>query len=117
MDCSAVEVERSPRRTRQQARVVIAGNGPGHAAIRAAAAWDGPLVAIFGALERVAATRGSRDRRWVTMDGVRDIVILGSTGSVGTQALDVVARNPDRFRIVALAAGGARPELLAEQAI
>ena len=44
-------------------------------------------------------------------------MILGSTGSVGTQALDVVARNRDRFRVVALAAAGARPELLAEQAI
>ena len=47
----------------------------------------------------------------------RDVVVLGSTGSIGTQALDVVARNPDRFRITALAAGGARPELLAEQAL
>jgi 1-deoxy-D-xylulose-5-phosphate reductoisomerase len=47
----------------------------------------------------------------------RDVVILGSTGSVGTQALDVVARNPERFRVVALAAGGSQPELLAEQAI
>jgi 1-deoxy-D-xylulose-5-phosphate reductoisomerase len=47
----------------------------------------------------------------------RDLVLLGSTGSVGTQVLDVVARNPDRFRVVALAAGGDRPELLAEQAL
>ncbi len=47
----------------------------------------------------------------------RDIVLLGSTGSVGTQALDVVRRNPDRFRVVALAAGGGRVELLARQAL
>ena len=47
---------------------------------------------------------------------MRDIVLLGSTGSIGTQAIDVVARNPDRFRVVALAAGGADVELLAEQA-
>jgi len=47
----------------------------------------------------------------------RDVVVLGSTGSVGTQALDVVSRNPDRFRVVAIAAGGTRPELLARQAI
>ena len=47
----------------------------------------------------------------------RDVVVLGSTGSIGTQALDVVARNPDRFRVVALAAGGGRPELLAAQAL
>lgn len=46
----------------------------------------------------------------------RDVVILGSTGSIGTQALDIVRRNPDRFRVVALAAGGGNPGLLAEQA-
>ena len=33
---------------------------------------------------------------------MRTLIILGSTGSVGTQALDVVRRNPDRFRIVGL---------------
>jgi len=44
------------------------------------------------------------------------VVILGSTGSIGTQALDIVRRNPDRFRVVALAAGGGSPELLARQA-
>src|SRR2546423_11387896 len=33
---------------------------------------------------------------------MRSLIILGSTGSVGTQALDVVRRNPDRFRIVGL---------------
>jgi 1-deoxy-D-xylulose-5-phosphate reductoisomerase len=48
--------------------------------------------------------------------GPRDIVILGSTGSIGTQAIDVVLRNPDRFRVVALSAAGGRVELLAEQA-
>ncbi|MDQ3628559.1 MAG: 1-deoxy-D-xylulose-5-phosphate reductoisomerase [Actinomycetota bacterium] len=47
----------------------------------------------------------------------RDLVILGSTGSVGTQALEVVAANPDRFRVVALAAAGSRPRLLATQAL
>ena len=46
----------------------------------------------------------------------RDVVILGSTGSIGTQALDLVRRNPDRFRVVGLAAGGGKPGLLAEQA-
>jgi 1-deoxy-D-xylulose-5-phosphate reductoisomerase len=43
-------------------------------------------------------------------------VILGSTGSIGTQAIDVVLRNPDRFRVVAISAAGGRVELLAEQA-
>jgi 1-deoxy-D-xylulose-5-phosphate reductoisomerase len=41
----------------------------------------------------------------------RDVVILGSTGSIGTQALDVVRANPERFRVVGLTAGGSRPEL------
>jgi len=47
----------------------------------------------------------------------RDVVILGSTGSIGTQALDIVRRNPERFRVAALAAGGGNPELLARQAV
>lgn len=47
----------------------------------------------------------------------RDIVILGSTGSIGTQALDVIGRNPERFRVAGLAAGGANPQLLARQAV
>jgi len=46
----------------------------------------------------------------------REIVILGSTGSIGTQALDIVRRNPGRFRVVALAAGGGQPGVLARQA-
>src|SRR5919109_2792330 len=46
---------------------------------------------------------------------MRSLVILGSTGSVGTQALDVVRRNPERFRIVGLSAAGANQELLAGQ--
>jgi 1-deoxy-D-xylulose-5-phosphate reductoisomerase len=47
----------------------------------------------------------------------RDVVLLGSTGSIGTQAADVIRRNPGRFRIVGLAAGGDNPGLLASQAI
>ena len=46
----------------------------------------------------------------------RDVVILGSTGSIGTQALDIIRRNPDRFRVAALAAGGGNLDLLARQA-
>ncbi|MCD4549326.1 1-deoxy-D-xylulose-5-phosphate reductoisomerase [Schaalia sp. lx-260] len=46
---------------------------------------------------------------------MRDIVLLGSTGSIGTQALDIVARNPEEFRLRGLAAGGAHLELLARQ--
>lgn len=47
----------------------------------------------------------------------RSVVVLGSTGSIGTQALDVVARHPDRFTVAALSAGGADPRLVAEQAV
>jgi 1-deoxy-D-xylulose-5-phosphate reductoisomerase len=46
---------------------------------------------------------------------VRDIVILGSTGSIGTQALDLVRAHPDRFRVVGLTAGGSSPALFEEQ--
>ena len=47
----------------------------------------------------------------------RRIVVLGSTGSIGTQALDVARRNPDRFAIVGLAAGGSDIAQLAAQAL
>ncbi|MBT1165354.1 1-deoxy-D-xylulose-5-phosphate reductoisomerase [Bifidobacterium simiarum] len=47
----------------------------------------------------------------------RTVVILGSTGSIGTQGLDVIARHPERFEVIGLAAGGAHVELLAEQAV
>jgi 1-deoxy-D-xylulose-5-phosphate reductoisomerase len=43
------------------------------------------------------------------------VLILGSTGSIGTQALEVIAANPDRFEVVGLAAGGGNPALLAKQ--
>ncbi len=46
----------------------------------------------------------------------RDVVLLGSTGSIGTQAIDVMRDRPEQFRVVALAAGGRRPELVARQA-
>lgn len=44
------------------------------------------------------------------------ILILGSTGSIGTQALDVIADNPDKFTVVGIAAGGSNPQLIIEQA-
>jgi 1-deoxy-D-xylulose-5-phosphate reductoisomerase len=49
-------------------------------------------------------------------DQPRDVVILGSTGSIGTQALDIIRRNPGRFRVAALAASGGNVDLLARQA-
>ncbi|MHB1164889.1 MAG: 1-deoxy-D-xylulose-5-phosphate reductoisomerase [Candidatus Nanopelagicales bacterium] len=51
------------------------------------------------------------------MTGPRRVVVLGSTGSIGTQALDIARRNPGRFRIVALAAGGRDVAVLAAQAL
>jgi 1-deoxy-D-xylulose-5-phosphate reductoisomerase len=48
---------------------------------------------------------------------VRDVVILGSTGSIGTQALEVVAEHPDQFRVVGLAAGGSQIPVLARQVL
>ncbi len=50
------------------------------------------------------------------MSTAKRIVILGSTGSIGTQTLDIVRRLPGRFEIVGLAANG-NVKLLAEQAI
>ncbi len=47
----------------------------------------------------------------------RDVVVLGSTGSIGTQALDLIERNPERFRVTGLSAGGGDVELLARQAL
>lgn len=43
------------------------------------------------------------------------VVILGSTGSIGTQGLDVISRHPERFTVTGLAAGGAHVRLLAQQ--
>lgn len=48
--------------------------------------------------------------------GPRSVTILGSTGSIGTQALELIARNPAHFTVTALAAGGGNLPLLIEQA-
>lgn len=46
----------------------------------------------------------------------RTVVVVGSTGSIGTQALELIADNPDKFQLVGLAAGGSRIELFCQQA-
>ncbi|WP_053545176.1 1-deoxy-D-xylulose-5-phosphate reductoisomerase [Corynebacterium deserti] len=46
----------------------------------------------------------------------KKILILGSTGSIGTKALEVVADNPDKFEVVGIAAAGSNPQLVIEQA-
>src|SRR6476659_9912805 len=48
--------------------------------------------------------------------GRRRVAFLGSTGSIGTQALDVLGRHPDAFEVVALAAGGRAADLAAQAA-
>jgi 1-deoxy-D-xylulose-5-phosphate reductoisomerase len=71
-----------------------------------------PLDSLAGQLARhnvvVTSAAGTSANR------VR-VLILGSTGSIGTQALEVIAANPDRFEVAGLAAGGGNPELLASQ--
>jgi 1-deoxy-D-xylulose-5-phosphate reductoisomerase len=48
---------------------------------------------------------------------MRDVVILGSTGSIGVQALEIIAANPDQFRVVGLTAAGNNLDLLISQAV
>jgi 1-deoxy-D-xylulose-5-phosphate reductoisomerase len=72
---------------------------------------------------QVLCGRGSGENGRVIPDenpssaAAKDVVILGSTGSVGIQAIDVIRRNPGRFRVAGLAAGGGRVDLLARQAL
>ncbi|MSO42741.1 MAG: 1-deoxy-D-xylulose-5-phosphate reductoisomerase [Candidatus Planktophila sp.] len=47
---------------------------------------------------------------------MREVVILGSTGSIGTQALEMIAANPDKFRVVAISSVGTNPGLVIDQA-
>ena len=52
----------------------------------------------------------------VELHKVKTLALLGSTGSIGTQALDVVRQQPDRFRVAVLSAQR-QWELLARQAL
>ncbi|MDO5511444.1 1-deoxy-D-xylulose-5-phosphate reductoisomerase [Corynebacterium sp.] len=49
-------------------------------------------------------------------DTPRRILLLGSTGSIGTQAIEVIADNPELFEVVGIAAGGSDPALVIAQA-
>ncbi len=49
------------------------------------------------------------------IEGMKRIIILGSTGSIGTQALEIIASNPDKFQVAGLVANR-NSELLADQA-
>jgi len=59
---------------------------------------------------------GNSERQW-GVTSPRSIAILGSTGSIGTQAIEVVSANPGRFQVMAISAGGADLGLLARQAV
>lgn len=70
----------------------------------------------------MAAAGAGRHNEWVTnpttdgqTPGRLRVLVLGSTGSIGTQALEVIAANPDRFEVVGLAAGGANLDTLVRQ--
>jgi len=73
-----------------------------------------PRVAAIGAPKRHngQVTNPTADAR--AEDRLR-VLVLGSTGSIGTQALEVIAANPDRFEVVGLAAGGANLDKLLRQ--
>jgi len=47
---------------------------------------------------------------------MKDLVILGSTGSIGVQTLEIVEANPSLFRVVAITAAGSNPEAIIAQA-
>lgn len=48
---------------------------------------------------------------------VKNVLILGSTGSIGTQAVEVIRDNRDQFNVVGLATGGNNPDIVIEQAL
>ena len=47
---------------------------------------------------------------------MREVVILGSTGSIGRQALEIIAAHPEKLRVIALTSAGTHPELVIAQA-
>jgi 1-deoxy-D-xylulose-5-phosphate reductoisomerase len=61
-----------------------------------------------------AVSTGGQERSDSGINRTR-VLVLGSTGSIGTQALEVIAANPDRFEVVGLAGAGTNPDLLARQ--
>src|SRR5438270_6637739 len=69
-----------------------------------------PAPAGVAAASITASTAGSPEGR-------RSVLILGSTGSIGTQALDVIEVNPDSFGVAGIAAGGRDLRQLAEQVL
>jgi 1-deoxy-D-xylulose-5-phosphate reductoisomerase len=48
---------------------------------------------------------------------MRSVIVLGSTGSIGTQTLEIIRHSKSDFKVVGISAGGSNPSLLAEQAL
>src|SRR5450756_800868 len=69
-----------------------------------------------GTMARVSHAVAVRSQGMMGPVNQRTVTLLGSTGSIGTQAIDVLRRNPERFRVLGLSAGGANSALLMEQA-
>ena len=53
----------------------------------------------------------------MTVNKPRRVTVLGSTGSIGTQTLDIIRANSKDFQVVGIGAGGTNPTLLAQQAL
>ncbi|GAB7151753.1 hypothetical protein LRC537489_50160 [Mycobacterium riyadhense] len=71
--------------------------------------YSAPFAARMGCRE------GHNDGVTNPSGGRLRVLVLGSTGSIGTQALEVIAANPDRFEVVGLAAGGKNLDTLLRQ--
>src|SRR5699024_7026765 len=87
----------APRRLRPSPRLGRVPRGRGRRVPRSCRGRDG-----------LRAVTGTVDRR---------LVLLGATGSIGAQALDVLTRYPQLARLHGLAVGGSRPELVAAQVL
>src|SRR2546425_1757650 len=101
---------------RPSSKVTFTSTGPDNTDVTARFCWRASSVrprSVSGP-GRVARAIGDNGR---VAPAPREIVLLGSTGSIGTQAIDVIRRAPDRFRVVGLGAGGGNVALLAAQAL
>jgi 1-deoxy-D-xylulose-5-phosphate reductoisomerase len=65
----------------------------------------------------VTSTTAATSATSATAGEPRTVVLLGSTGSIGTQAFEVLQRHPERFQVIGISAGGADPVTLGRQAV
>lgn len=68
-------------------------------------------------MSTMVSAQPGKDRQESDRDSSCGVTLLGSTGSIGTQALEVIRRNPGDFRVLGIAAGGNDPATLAAQAL